>query len=119
MVLISVVRKLEKLWRTGILVSSQKPKHTYKKTGKEHVTIVNKLNHRFAVSQLNKVWLADATYIWIGNCCAYLAVVTDLYAPKPMGWILSYSLDSELTKKALSIVFKLRGKPKRLIFHSD
>ncbi len=101
------------------LISSQRPKHTYKKTGKEHVTIANKLNRQFTVSQPNKVWCGDVTYIWIGNRWAYLAVVMDLYARKPIGWALSYSPDSELTEKALSMAFELRGKPNDLLFHSD
>ncbi len=58
------------------LVSSQRPKHTYNKSGKEHVVIPNRLNREFNVSQPNKVWCGDVTYIWIGNRGAYITADT-------------------------------------------
>jgi putative transposase len=59
------------------------------------------------------------TYIWIGTRWAYLAVVLDLFARRPIGWALSLSPDSELTKRALTMAFEARGKPKSVMFHSD
>ncbi|GHM46456.1 hypothetical protein ECZU48_47890 [Escherichia coli] len=46
------------------------------------------------------------TYIWTGKRWAYLAVVLDLFARKPVGWAMSFSPDSRLTMKAL-----WHGKP--------
>lgn len=108
-----------KLMKKLELVSSQVPKHNYKKADHEHVTIANKLNRQFAVNQPNQVWCGDVTYIWIGSRWAYLAVVLDLYARRPIGWALSLSPDSELTKRALTMAFEARGKPKDVMFHSD
>jgi len=54
-----------------------------------------------------------------GNKWAYLTVVLDLYARKVIGWAISNSPDSELTKKALRMAFKTRGKQNKLLFHSD
>jgi putative transposase len=59
------------------------------------------------------------TYIWTGNRCAYLAVVMDLFARKPIGWALSHSLDSNLTCQALSMAYESRGRPKEVMFRSD
>lgn len=59
------------------------------------------------------------TYIWTGKRWAYLAVVLDLFARKPVGWAMSYSPNSDLTCRALNMAFGLRGKPKGLLFHSD
>ena len=50
---------------------------------------------------------------------AYLAVVLDLFARKPIGWALSLSPDSELTGKALTMAYESRGKPTGVMFHSD
>ncbi|HDT3000346.1 TPA: hypothetical protein QHL53_002599 [Proteus mirabilis] len=36
----------------------------------------------------------------------YLAVVMDLFARKPIGWAMSFSPDSQLTEKALSMAFE-------------
>lgn len=101
------------------LVSCQEPKHRYKTTGAEHVAIPNKLNREFSVTKPNHVWCGDVTYIWTGKRWAYLAVVLDLFARKPIGWSMSFSPDSELTTKALTMAYELRGKPKDLMFHSD
>ncbi|MGL9736328.1 MAG: hypothetical protein ACR5LF_14370 [Symbiopectobacterium sp.] len=63
------------------------------------------------------MWGGDVTYVWTGKCCAYLAVVLDLFARKlfstcspenqwagqSVGWAISFSPDSQLTTKALEI----------------
>ncbi len=101
------------------LRSCQLPNHRYKKAEKAHVEIPNHLNRQFAVSRPNQVWCGDVTYIWTGTRWAYLAVVLDLFARKPIGWAMSHSPDSTLTGKALSMAFELRGRPKGVMFHSD
>lgn len=101
------------------LVSCQMPKHAYKRGGNEHLNIPNHLAREFSPDAPNQVWCGDVTYIWTGNKWAYLAVVMDLFARKPVGWALSSSPDSRLTGKALSMAFESRGRPKGLMFHSD
>lgn len=101
------------------LVSCQLPQHAYKKATKEHVAIPNLLERQFDVTEPNQVWCGDVTYIWTGNRWAYLAVVIDLFARKPVGWAMSYSPDSELTANALTMAYELRGRPDNVMFHSD
>tara|TARA_B110001454_G_C12649475_1_gene404802 strand:- start:145 stop:936 length:792 start_codon:yes stop_codon:yes gene_type:complete len=101
------------------LVSCQMPAHRYKKTGNEHLAIPNTLNREFTVDRPNQAWCGDVTYVWTGKRWSYLAVVLDLYARQVVGWSMSHSPDSELTKKALRLAFEARGKPKGLMFHSD
>lgn len=67
------------------LVSCQLPKHAYKKATQEHVSIPNLLDRQFDVVEPNQVWCGDVTYVWTGNRWAYLAVVLDLFARKPIG----------------------------------
>jgi len=101
------------------LVSCQLPKHAYKKATQEYVAIPNILDRQFAVTEPDKAWCVDVTYIWTGNRWAYLAVVMDLFARKPVGWALSHSPDSNLTCQALSMAYESRGRSKEVIFHSD
>jgi putative transposase len=108
-----------KLMKKLELVSCQVPTHHYKKADQEHVAIPNKLDRQFTVSKPNLVWCGDVTYIWIGTRWAYLAIILDLFARRPIGWALSLSPDSELTKRALTMAFEARGKPKGVMFHSD
>ncbi len=86
------------------MVSCQPPKHAYKGASR-HVAIPNLLDRQFAVTAPNQVWCGDVTYIWTGTQWAYLAVVLDLFARKPVGWAMSLSPDSELTSKALMVAF--------------
>ena len=101
------------------LVSCQRPNHAYKKASQPHVAIPNELNRQFNVTAPNQVWCGDVTYIWTGQRWSYLAVVIDLFARKPIGWALSRSPDSHLTKQALNMAYELRGRPKGVLFHSD
>ncbi|WP_024247871.1 DDE-type integrase/transposase/recombinase, partial [Escherichia coli] len=95
------------------------PAHRYKRGGREHVTIPNHLGRQFAVTEPNQVWCGDVTYIWTGKRWAYLAVVLDLFARKPVGWAMSFSPDSRLTIKALKMAWEIRSKPAGVMFHSD
>lgn len=101
------------------LRSSQRPKPTYKTAMQEHAVIPNHLNRNFSVSAPNQVWCGDVTYIWTGKRWAYLAIVMDLYARKPIGWAQSYSPDSRLTGDALAMAFESRNHPQGVMFHSD
>ncbi len=101
------------------LVSCQQPTHRYKRGGHEHVAIPNHLERQFAVTEPNQVWCGDVTYIWTGKRWAYLAVVLDLFARKPVGWAMSFSPDSRLTMKALEMAWETRGKPVGVMFHSS
>lgn len=108
-----------RLMKSLDLVSCQLPKHAYKKATQEHIAIPNWLDRQFAVAAPNQVWCGDVTFIWTGNRWAYLAVVIDLFARKPIGWAMSYSPDSNLTCQALTMAFESRGKPQNVMFHSD
>ncbi|EPL1120005.1 TPA: IS3 family transposase [Citrobacter freundii] len=101
------------------LVSCQQPTHRYKRVGHEHIAIPNRLERQFAVTEPNQVWCGDVTYIWTGKRWAYLAVVLDLFARKPVGWAMSFSSDSKLTIRALEMAWEARGKPAGVMFHSD
>lgn len=101
------------------LVSCQLPKHRYKRAQQPHIAIPNVLARQFTPSKPNEVWAGDVTYVWTGKRWAYLAVVLDLFARKPVGWAFSFSPDTELTSKALTMAFESRGRPDGVMFHSD
>ncbi len=53
--------------------------------------IPNRLNREFDIDVPNQVWCGDVTYIWVGKRWAYLAIVMDLFARKPIGWAMLFS----------------------------
>ncbi len=115
---LSRYRAAKAMRRLG-LVSCQPPKHNYKTAQKSHEEIKNHLNREFSPVRPNQVWCGDVTYLWVGGEWLYLATILDLYGRKIVGFALSDSPDSELTKQALSNAFELRGEPSALMFHSD
>lgn len=115
---ISRYRASKSMKRQG-LVSCQPPRHNYKPANKANINIENRLNREFSPMSPNQVWCGDVTYLWAGDRWRYLATVLDLYSRKIVGFALSSSPDSALTRKALSNAFNARGKPAGLMFHSD
>jgi len=115
---LSRYRASKSMKRQG-LISCQPPKHNYKPANKVKVDIANHLNREFSPVSPNQVWCGDVTYLWVGDRWRYLATVLDLYSRKIVGFALSDSPDSELTKLALSNAFKARGNPIGVMFHSD
>lgn len=61
-----------------------------------------------------KTVVITGTGVW-----AYLAIVIDLFARKPIGWAMSLSPESALTSSALIMAYERRGQPKGIMFHSD
>ena len=64
----------------------------------------------------DQVWVADITYIRLGEGFVYLAVVMDVYTRGIRGWALSRFLDHGLALEALEMALE-KGVPE--IHHSD
>lgn len=100
-------------------VESKQPRHVYKIAQEESVIAPNHLNREFEAAQPDQKWTGDVTYIWAGTKWTYLATVMDLHRRELIGWAMSDSPDSELTKTALTVAYESRGCPRNVMFHSD
>ena len=99
-----------------------KPERSYRITTFSH--------HRFrkhrdlvkgmCISRPNQVWVSDITYVSSGFEHRYLALVTDAYSKKIVGYDLSNSLQTEGALRAMKMAIKTRNRLKlALIHHSD
>jgi transposase InsO family protein len=79
----------------------------------------NRLRDMPQVSQVNRVWAADITYVWTMQGWVYLAAVMDLCSRKIVGWSLSQSLETNLVKRALEQAWFVRRPAAGLLHHSD
>jgi transposase InsO family protein len=70
-------------------------------------------------TQLNRVWVADITYIRLRNGHAYLAVILDAFSRRVIGWELSRVPDASLSLKALEMAIATRQPSSGVIHHSD
>ena len=111
--------KVRSLMKEADIRSKQPGEHRYKVATKPSDIAPNHLNRQFEVEAMNRVWCGDVTYIWCGTHWLYLALVIDLFKRRIVGWALSDSPDSQLTKQALMVAYYSRGCPEGLMFHSD
>ena len=99
-----------------------------KKTKKYHITTDS--NHGFYKSEdltvnleINKaeqVFVSDITYIKLASQHAYLALVTDAYSKKIMGFKIDTNMKVQLVKEALQMAVNKRiYKHQNTIHHSD
>ena len=71
-------------------------------------------------TQAEQVFVSDITYIKLDEGYAYLALVTDLYSKKIMGYKLDDNMRVGMVKEALTMAIKNRiYKHKKVIHHSD
>lgn len=70
--------------------------------------------------QINRVWVADITYIPLENSSfAYLALLLDLCSRRVVGWSLDEQMTEQLVLNALQQAIRSRQPPPGLVHHSD
>lgn len=96
----------------------KRKKSTFKTTNSFHrFHKYNNLIKELKITKPNQVWVSDITYIRTVNGFSYLALITDVYSRKIVGYDLSDSLELSGCIKALKMA--LKTKPTDLIHHSD
>lgn len=79
----------------------------------------NVLDRHFDVSEPNRAWASDITYIPTREGWLYLAVTLDLFSRCVIGWSMDRTRTSQLVLDALSAAIRLRRPPNGFIHHSD
>ena len=86
--------------------------------GKSAELIPNLVKRNFDVSQPNRIWVTDITYVRTWQGWLYLAVVLDLFSRKVIGWATRQTIHRELVLDALLMAVRQR-QPDDTIVHSD
>ena len=79
----------------------------------------NYLNRKFSITEPNKVWVSDITYLKSERGWLYLCVIIDLFSRKVVGWALSPEINTNLVMMAFTAAIVSRRPPRNLMFHSD
>jgi putative transposase len=87
--------------------------------GKPPVASPNHLERRFNVTEPNKVWVTDITYIRTYEGWLYLAVVLDLFSRQVIGWSMKPQMTSDLAIDALLMAVWRRKPKQEVMIHSD
>ena len=99
-----------------------KPKRQYHITTDSHHRFRKHKNliEELQVSRPEEVWVSDITYIGDRDHPQYLALVTDSYSKKIVGYDVSNSLSVQGAARAIKMAVQNRKyKEKQLIHHSD
>lgn len=112
--------KLFRILRAShLLVESKKSYHITTNSHhrfRKHKNLVSTMN----IKEAETVWVSDITYVGTRANPSYLALVTDAYSKRIMGYDLSQSLAMESSLKALEMALENRtAKDNKLIHHSD
>jgi transposase InsO family protein len=73
----------------------------------------------FVPAAANQVWVADITYIRVGEGFAYLSLITDVYSHMIVGYKLLRTLGAAGPVAALAMALRRNGDRGSLIHHSD
>ena len=112
-------RVFEELKKAGLLVP-RKPSEWPKTTQfNENLPVFKNLVKDRRVTKPNQVWVADITYIRTEEGFRYLALVTDQWSRKIVGFKLGKSLDVEVVLRALNMGLKRLKAGDKPIHHSD
>jgi len=70
-------------------------------------------------TNINRVWVADITYIKVRDTYKFLSVIMDLYSRRILSWSLTATRTTEDTAKILKRAIRERQPDEGLIFHTD
>ena len=87
--------------------------------GKPSVVVDNTLDRQFEVTDPDKVWVTDITYIKTYQGFTYLAVVIDLFSRKVVGWTMQSRQTTDLVLQALLMAVWRRKPSGKVLVHSD
>ena len=97
-------------------------KRKFRRTGPGIFRLTYAADHvhrQFEVTEPNRVWVTDLTYIWTREGSIHLVAVLDLHSRRIVGWALGSKPTADLTKQALiQAIWRRRPKP-GLVIHSD
>jgi transposase InsO family protein len=112
-------RFFAELKRAGLLV--EKKTSEWPKTTRFDPTLPvfrNRIKGR-KLTGANQVWVADITYLRTEERFVYLALITDKWSRKIVGFELGQTLEAGIALQALNMALKSLKKGQRPIHHSD
>jgi putative transposase len=114
------LNRIARLMRRHGIVAVQRRKYRPTTNSKHAFPVApDRLGRSFEVTQRDRVWVADITYIPTDEGWLYLATELDLYSHRIVGWSLSSRLSRQLVLDAVNLAVGLRRPGAGLIHHSD
>jgi transposase InsO family protein len=113
-------RRIARLMKDAGLWCKTKKKFKATTDSKHNQSIApNLLKRQFTVSQPDRYYVGDITYIATQEGWLYLAVVIDLFSRKVIGWSMDKRMKAKLANDALLMALWKRKPAKGLVWHTD
>ncbi|MBA2713496.1 MAG: IS3 family transposase [Rubrobacteraceae bacterium] len=77
------------------------------------------VKRNFRATEVDRVWVADITYVATREGLLYVAFILDVYSRRIVGWAMEKHLKTELVVDALRMAVWRRKPAPGLIHHSD
>jgi putative transposase len=87
--------------------------------GKRSAAAEDLVKRNFAATTIDRVWVADITYVATAEGFLYLAFILDVYSRRIVGWAMEFHLGTELVVDALQMAVWRRKPAPGLVHHSD
>ena len=114
-------KRVARILREDNLLCLRKPLFRPATTDSRHSwRIWPNLARHMAPMATNQLWVADITYVRLGEAFIYLAVILDAFSRKVVGWAMADHLRAELALEALEMALAGRDIiPGGLVHHTD
>jgi transposase InsO family protein len=112
-------KRVLRLMREDNLLCLRKKKYIRTTDSEHSLPVYSNLAAEMELTGINRLWVADITYIRLVREFVYLAVVLDAFSRRCIGWNLGRRLDDGLTVRALRMAFERRQVESGLVHHSD
>lgn len=112
--------KLFDILRSHDMLVKPRKRYYVRTTNSRHgFNVYSNLAEGITPTSKNQLWVSDITYIRTVNGFLYLALITDAYSRKIVGFDISDSLELEGALRALQKAFSNLPADHQLIHHSD
>lgn len=114
-------KKVLKIMREEHLLCAKKTSRPHTTNSNHNLPLYPNLTKDLIVTGLNQLWVADITYVQLGQEFVYLAAIVEIFSRKCVGWDLSRRIDAKLALAALNVAIAERTTLgfEQLIHHSD
>lgn len=112
-------RMFEELGRRDLLVKPLRAQYPCTTDSHHNLPLFVNLIKQLEVRQPNEVWVSDLTYVRTREDFVYLALITDKFSRKIVGWYVAESLEAQGCKRALQRAIEELPEHRKPIHHSD
>ncbi len=114
-------KRVLRLMKEDNVVGKQRRKRFVVTTDSKHQLPIapNVLDRQFEVSEPNRAWVGDITYLRTTEGWLFLAVIIDLFSRRVVGWAIEEHMETSLVTEALAMALRRRQLDGELVHHTD